>query len=147
MTFLEAIKAALNSLRQNKLRAILTLLGIAVGVFSIIGVMTGIGVLRQSIEGGLSQLGSNTFQVQKYPNFGGGHRNFEKYRNRKDLTFSQGQAVEERATFAKTVGLETWQGGQVLKWRNTVTDPNIGVAGESQVACRRITGSLIKEGD
>lgn len=132
MKFFEAFKTAINSLRANKLRASLTLLGIAIGVFSIIGVMTAIGVFRQSIEGGLSQLGSNTFQVQKYPIMsGGGHNQWEKYRNRKNLTYEQGVEVEEKVTTAKNVGLEVWTGGHVIKWRNTQTDPNIGVAGET----------------
>ena len=59
----ESLMMALVALRTNKLRSILTLLGIAVGVFSIIAVMTAMGVLVNSIESGLSQLGANTFQV------------------------------------------------------------------------------------
>ncbi|MBI4810974.1 MAG: ABC transporter permease [Ignavibacteriales bacterium] len=69
----ESFIMALVALRVNKLRSILTLLGIAVGVFSIIGVMTGMGVLINSIESGLSQLGANTFQVQRMPNFRSGN--------------------------------------------------------------------------
>ncbi len=132
MNFREAFRTALGSIRANKLRATLTLLGIAIGVFSIIGVMTAIGVLRNSIEGGLSQLGSNTFQVQKYPNMGNhGPGWWEKYRNRKDLTYDDGLAVVDRATLANNVGLEVWSGGHTVEWRNTRTDPNVGVAGEN----------------
>ena len=61
----ESLFMALGALKTNKLRSALTLLGIAVGVFSIIGVMTAMGVLLNSIEGGMSWLGANTFQVQK----------------------------------------------------------------------------------
>ena len=46
----EIIRIALNALRANKLRSVLTLLGIVVGVFSIIGVMTAVRVLQNSIE-------------------------------------------------------------------------------------------------
>ncbi|MGA9117837.1 MAG: ABC transporter permease, partial [Bacteroidota bacterium] len=56
---------ALSAVKSSKLRSILTLLGIAVGVFSIIAVMTAVTVLRNSIEEGISQLGANTFQMQK----------------------------------------------------------------------------------
>ncbi len=52
---------SLASIRSNKLRSALTLLGIVVGVFSIIAVMTAVQVLQNSIESGLSNLGSNTF--------------------------------------------------------------------------------------
>lgn len=61
----ESVVMALGAIRTNKLRASLTLLGIAVGVFSIIAVMTAMGVLRSSIEEGLAGLGANTFQIQR----------------------------------------------------------------------------------
>ncbi len=65
MRFAEIIRMALGSLGVNKLRSSLTMLGITIGVFSVIGVMTAIGALRQSIESGLSFLGSNIVQVAK----------------------------------------------------------------------------------
>lgn len=131
MKFLEAFKTALASLKANKLRAALTLLGIAIGVFSIIGVMTAIGVLRQSIEGSMSQLGSNTFQIQKYPAMQHGPGDREKYRNRKDLTYEHGSEIEQKSKYAKNVGIEAWRWGQSMKWRNVETDPNVMVAGEN----------------
>ncbi|HEY5123759.1 MAG TPA: ABC transporter permease, partial [Ignavibacteria bacterium] len=76
MVLSETIKLSVNTIRENKLRAILTLAGITIGVFSIIAIMTLLDALQAGIEGGLSQLGSNTFQVQKFPamNFGDPHR-------------------------------------------------------------------------
>ena len=64
---------ALAATRASKLRSVLTILGIVVGIFSIISVMTALGVLRNSIEEGITQLGANTFQIQKYPQSIGGH--------------------------------------------------------------------------
>ncbi len=122
---------ALTAVRTNKLRSILTLLGIAVGVFSIILVMTAMGVLQNSIESGLSQLGANTFQVQKFPiMFVGGPGEWRKYRNRKDITYDQGQAVKEKATLAKNVGLESWRWGKIIKYKNLETNPNVNLSGE-----------------
>ncbi len=114
------------------MRSFLTLLGIAVGVFSIIGVMTAMAVLVNSIENGMSQLGAHTFQVQKYPAFGhGGPRERSRYRNRKDISYEDGLAVKANATLASAVGLETWSGGKVVKTISGLkTNPNIGVAGE-----------------
>lgn len=63
----ENLKIALETLSNNKLRASLTLLGIVIGVFSIISIMTLLSALQLGIEQGLSSLGSNTYQVQKYP--------------------------------------------------------------------------------
>ena len=67
MLFSEIIKMALASLGANKLRAALTMIGITIGVFSVILVMTAIGALQSSIESGISFLGSNIFQFAKYP--------------------------------------------------------------------------------
>ncbi len=65
--FRESLLMALAAIRGSKLRSILTLLGVTVGVFSIISVMTAVGVLRNSIEEGITQLGANTFVIEKFP--------------------------------------------------------------------------------
>src|SRR5438093_5361840 len=103
MLFGEIIKMALASLGANKLRAALTMIGITIGVFSIISVMTASGALQNSIENGLSFLGSNIFQFAKYPanvNIGGVIK--KKYQNRRDITYRQAvhyyQMMEGEAT-------------------------------------------------
>ncbi len=127
----ESIVMALSAIRASKLRSVLTLLGVAVGVFSIISVMTAVGVLRNSIEEGLTQLGANTFQVQKYPNFDGGHEARRRLRNRKDITLEQALSVRQRATLAQAVGIEVWHFGKVIFWQGEKTNPNVNVAGEN----------------
>jgi putative ABC transport system permease protein len=67
MNFGEIIRMGLIALRSNKLRSGLTMLGVTIGVFSVIGVMTALSVIQLSIENGLSFLGSNLFQFAKYP--------------------------------------------------------------------------------
>ncbi len=57
MNFAEIIRMAAGSLGANKLRSFLTMSGITIGVFSVIGVMTVVSALRNSIETGLSFLG------------------------------------------------------------------------------------------
>ena len=81
---------ALSSLGANKLRAALTMTGITIGVFSIISVMTAIGALQNSIENGISFLGSNIFQFAKYPvNINAGGEIKKKYQNRRDISYRQ----------------------------------------------------------
>ncbi len=81
---------ALSSLGANKLRAALTMTGITIGVFSIISVMTAIGALQNSIESGISFLGSNVFQFAKYPvNIDTGGETKKKYQNRRNVTYRQ----------------------------------------------------------
>ncbi len=132
MAVIENIQTAFETMRVNRTRAFLTLLSVAIGVFSIISVMTSLGVLQNSIESGLSELGANTFQVQKTPpHDGGGPDWMERYRNRKDLTYQQGLIVLENTHHAKNIGLEVWHFGMPVTWKNMKTDPNIAIAGES----------------
>ncbi len=90
MLFGEIIAMALNSLGANKLRSALTMVGITIGVFSVISVMTAIGALQNSIENGLSFLGSNIFQFAKYPaNMSASGNVKKKYENRRNITYRQ----------------------------------------------------------
>ena len=90
MLFSEIVRMALSSLGANKLRAALTMTGITIGVFSIISVMTAIGALQNSIESGISFLGSNIFQFAKYPvNIDTGGETKKKYQNRRNITYRQ----------------------------------------------------------
>src|SRR5215212_3806666 len=90
MQFRETIAMALQSLGANKLRAALTMIGITIGVFSVISVMTAIGALQSSIESGISFLGSNIFQFAKYPvNIDAGGNVKKKYQNRRNVNYQQ----------------------------------------------------------
>jgi putative ABC transport system permease protein len=93
MPFREIFSIALRSLRVNKLRSILTILGVTIGVFSVIGVMTALSVIQSSIEGGLSFLGSNIFQFAKYPTMS--HSDPETtYANRRNITLQEARELE-----------------------------------------------------
>ncbi|HEX9007175.1 MAG TPA: ABC transporter permease [Bacteroidota bacterium] len=127
----ESLAMALAAIRAGKLRSTLTLLGVAVGVFSIISVMTAVSVLRHSIEAGINQLGSNTFQIQKFPNgFNSSPQERAKMRNRRDITYDQALLVKEKTTLAAAVGIESWQFGRMLVSNGQKTNPNVQLAGE-----------------
>ncbi|MEY2479470.1 MAG: putative transport system permease protein [Verrucomicrobiota bacterium] len=90
MLFREVLAMALSSLGANKLRASLTMTGITIGVFSIISVMTAIGALQNSIESGISFLGSNIFQFAKYPvSIDAGGETKKRYQNRRNVSYRQ----------------------------------------------------------
>jgi putative ABC transport system permease protein len=126
----ESFFSALNSIRANKLRASLTLLGIVIGVFSIIGVMTLLDALQKGIDSGLSQLGTSTFQVQKWPaSFVSGPGKWRKYEKRKPITIEEGYRLKELAVLPKYVGLEDWSGGKTVKYGSGQTNPNFQMAG------------------
>ena len=88
MNFHEIFRMALNALKTNKLRSILTMLGVTIGVFSVIGVMTALSVIQLSIENGLSFLGSNLFQFAKYPVISSRDPE-EKFANRRNISLVQ----------------------------------------------------------
>lgn len=130
MNLKESFISALIAIRSNKLRASLTLLGIIIGVFSIIGVMTLLDALQKGIDSGLSQLGSNTFQVQKFPvMFVGGPGGRRKFEKRKDITLEQAFELKNSAEIYKFIGLEDWEGGKTVSYDKYQTNPNIQMAG------------------
>ncbi len=86
----ESFVMAMGALAAHKLRSALTLLGVMVGVFSIIVVMTAVRVLQSNIETELSELGAHTFTVEKWPAISfEGPKGWEKYRRRKNLTLAK----------------------------------------------------------
>lgn len=142
--FSEILSIAVQSLRANKLRAFLTILGVVVGIFSIIVIMTIITMLQTSIEGGLSQLGKDTFQIQKFPAIQtGGPGSRAKYRNRKDITLEEFYELKDKLTQAKYVAAEQWNFGSVIRYGNEETNPNISVAGVTAEA--QITNDWVVE--
>ncbi|HOB99859.1 MAG TPA: ABC transporter permease [Verrucomicrobiota bacterium] len=126
----ESFLMGIGALTTHKLRSSLTVLGVLVGVFSIIVVMTAMRVLQSTIEKDLSQLGSHTFQIRKWPavHFGG-PEGFEKYLRRKDITFAHGKAVMDKASLAQSVGIQSgfWSGEAISRYDKT--PPNVSLIG------------------
>lgn len=128
--FSEGLKMAIAAIRSNKLRSVLTLLGIVVGVFSIIAVVTAMRVLQNSVETELTSLGSNVFVIQKFPAIQvGGPAAWAKYRNRKDIKYEQALALKERMTLAKSVGASIDKFGMVVTYQGNKTNPNVTLYG------------------
>jgi len=128
MSINQLFNISVQSILNNKLRTSLTILGIVVGIFSIIVIMTIITMLQNSIEDGLSMLNKNTFQIQKHDfNDGPGHHRSD--RNRKDITIDEAMRLKELLTQAQYVGAEQWRFGKIVKFGNLETNPNISVAG------------------
>ncbi len=118
----ESFAMALSAIRANKLRSSLTLLGIVVGVFSIIAVNTAMTVLQNYVVSKLNSMGSSTFMVRKFPAF---FTDWDKYRNRKDITYEQAMELTQRATLAKSVGVLSGTFGKIVQYRDVKTNPNV----------------------
>ncbi len=128
----ESFLMAMSALAAHKLRSALTLLGVLVGVFSIIVVMTAMRVMQSDIEKHIRQLGSQTFMVRKWPGiYFGGPEGFEKYWRRKDITYAHGLQLQQKATLAASVGIETTFWGGQVETRYKKTAPNVQLFGET----------------
>src|SRR5688572_4651274 len=124
--FRESLSMALTAITSHKLRSSLTLLGVMVGVFSIIGVMTAMRVLQKNVENEFSEMGANTFALQKWPGvYFGGPEGWEHFWRRKNITLQHARILRDRATLARHVAFEDrfWAGEVVSKYAKT--PPNV----------------------
>ncbi|MDZ7372154.1 MAG: ABC transporter permease [candidate division KSB1 bacterium] len=124
----ESFNMAVRAILTNKLRSALTLLGIIIGVMTIIAMQSLITGLRNSVREQVNVLGADTFQVQKFPTIMQ-HGDWEKYRNRKNLTVEEAEAVRRLVTAAENVGVEVWEMGLEIRRGDEKTSPTIMVAG------------------
>jgi len=127
----ETITQAIYSLAVNKLRSWLTIMGVAVGVFSIIAVMTALDAVDKSVESGLTSLGANTFQIQKNPAtvFGSGHKR-NIYANRKDITYQQALLFKKSMeSQARNIGFTISSQANQAKYANRKTNPDVTLTG------------------
>ena len=113
----ESFWMAIDSIRKNKLRSGLTLLGISIGVFSVIGVMTAIRTLESSVASGLNVFATNTFIIQKYPEIDFG-RNRVKYRNRKNINIKQYKKLKDRAKIPLLISAADGSWSRDIKYRD-----------------------------
>ena len=124
---------AIGAILAHTLRSVLTLLGVLVGVFSIIVVMTAMRVMQSDIESKLSSLGGQTFMVRKWPGlfFGGDGSDWEKYWRRKNVSLEQGRRLQERATLPLAIGMETsfWAGEIQTRYKKSA--PSVRLFGDT----------------
>jgi len=102
----EIVAMAFDSLRSHKMRAFLTVLGIVIGVMTVIGMVSVIQGLNRSFLRELESVGSDLIIVTKYePGIQVGRRS-EEERQRKDLTFEDAQALKTDGGLVKAVAVD-----------------------------------------
>ena len=89
----ETVTMALNTLRANKLRSGLTILGIVIGVMTVITISSVVNGLNQSVAGLVESLGSNVLFVFRFPAFTG--RPTTEMLTRKQITYDDAMAMRE----------------------------------------------------
>src|SRR5271154_228457 len=128
----ESFTMAIGAIAAHKLRSALTLLGVLVGVFSIIVVMTAMRVLQSNIERELSSLGNETFMIRKWPSaYFGFSGDLEKYWRRKNITMAQVKRLQDKTTLPLNIGMEEvfWSGE--IKTRYKTSAPTVQLFGET----------------
>jgi putative ABC transport system permease protein len=129
----ESFLMAMSAISAHKLRSALTLLGVLIGVFSIIVVMTAIRAMESNIDREISSLGSQTFMISKWPAFyfGGSGGDFQKYWRRKDITMAQGKRLQDKTSLAAFIGMESqlWSGSITTRYKSSA--PDVELFGET----------------
>jgi putative ABC transport system permease protein len=124
---LDDLRLALGALGAHPLRSGLTLLGIVIGVFTVVAMMSLLGGLQASINENMGGLGADVFQLQRMPSFNFGPPSPEIQR-RKNLTLDQVMQLREALPQARQVGGEVWESGkEVVFGSNSAT--GVQVAG------------------
>lgn len=127
----ESFRFAWDALRQNKLRTALSLLGITIGIFLIIAVLTGVDTMRNKIQASVDKLGSNTLFVQKWPWIFSDNFPWWKYVNRPEPSLRDYEALKDRMEMAKGVCFETSASNRTIKYRsNSVEGASLNAASQ-----------------
>ncbi len=131
MILWEILVLAFASLKSNKMRSALTMIGIAIGIFTVIGVMTAVSGVKSKIQDGLNVLGANSIQVSKFPliNFSDPR---ERFGNRPDIRYRQALRFKELMGTDARVSLITSRGGRRVYHGQEHTNPNIGFIGTDE---------------
>ncbi len=93
----ESFFLSLQQLWANRLRTILSLLGITIGIFCIIAILTAVDSMKADIEGDLNKLGDDLVIVQKWPMYTGASYPYWKYFQRPQPSYKDYQYLDERS--------------------------------------------------
>ncbi|MFT6815190.1 MAG: putative ABC transport system permease protein [Sphingobacteriales bacterium] len=117
---LESLRFAINSLRANRLRSFLSLLGITIGIFIIISVFTTIDSLERSIKSNVASLGNDIIYVQKWP-WGpeeGDEYQWWRYLGRPNPSYLEYKQVKDRVSSAAAVAFVLFIGNKTAKYES-----------------------------
>ncbi len=114
----ESFVFAFTALKENKTRTLLSLLGITIGIMTIIGVFSAVDTLRSNLESSVEKLGSNTLYVQKWPWIGGEDFPWWKYMNRPEPTYKDFETLKDRMADVGSTAFTIEIGGRTAKYLN-----------------------------
>ena len=118
----DTLKIAFTPLSAHKLRTVLTLLGLIIGVMSLILVMTLIQGANAYVESKIANLGTDIFQVSKVPLATADFQKILEARKHRDLTFDDWHALEDRCRHCLAVGAQVITFGQARSEAQSLKD-------------------------
>ena len=125
MSILEGFKIALQSLWANKLRSILTLLGVVIGIASVITVVTLTNGAKQFVTSKINSYGAAIITVSKMPQTFMTLQEYLTYQKRKDITYDDYRAILDQCRSCVSVGAERTATGSVIYGSHSSTDTQI----------------------
>jgi putative ABC transport system permease protein len=125
MEFKEAVKIALQSLWANKLRSILTLLGVVIGVASVIAVVTLVNGANTYVTTKFSSYGADVFTVSKMPQIITSSEDYQRYQKRKNILFSDFLYIQANCKRCTGIGAQQATTGLIVRGTHSVTDTQI----------------------
>jgi len=139
--FASGVGVALGALWSNKFRAIMTSLGIVIGVMTVTGILSIIHGLDKGIEGEMDLMGAHSLYVSQHPWMSRG--NWYKYRNRPRISVNQYRRLYELVPFAEAVAPRERSRARVERGSEKISDVEL-IGTNSEFA--RITGYTIRQG-
>ncbi|WP_298526266.1 ABC transporter permease [uncultured Christiangramia sp.] len=141
----ENIRIALSSIRNQSLRTVLTVLIIAIGITALVGILSAVAALENTISQDFASMGANTFNLQRYE-----FRERISNEDRKvNPTISYREVTEFKENFqfpfTETAISFTGTGSAEIKYQNEKTDPDISVLGVNEYYLEN-SGLEVEEG-
>jgi putative ABC transport system permease protein len=125
MEFKEAVKIALQSLWANKLRSVLTLLGVVIGVASVIAVVTLVNGANTYVTTKFTSYGADVFTVSRMPAIITNSTDYERYQKRKNILFDDYQYVKDNCKSCIGIGAQQATTAKVVRNTQSITDCQI----------------------
>ena len=115
---IESVTQAVQQLIGNKLRSFLSLLGITIGIFCIIGVFSAVDSLENNIRKSIAKLGEEVIYIQKFSWAEDPGQNYFKWMRRPNINYADYEGVKKRLKNAEVVGYWMGLGAKTVKYRN-----------------------------
>ncbi|MCU1226442.1 MAG: hypothetical protein JWQ42_4535 [Edaphobacter sp.] len=122
MEFKEAIKIALQSLWANKLRTILTLLGVVIGVASVIAVVTLVNGANVYVASKVNKYGADVFTMSKQPQIITSYEQYRAFQKRKNILLEDYRYVAENCKHCTEIGAQQTVTGKIVSGTHSSTD-------------------------